>query len=131
MIDDSVWRSCHLHSWASFHPSVVHSVSKLTRGLRATLAFNISALQEQAQPETLRSSQVQYLKEELLRIPRPFGLLLDYEYAVSAKQMQGWDAVVCEAAGVVGQGVGKPHCASAASSDHAGIAALGAVVARA
>ena len=91
-------------------------MEKLTYGYRATMAFKLFALEEQAQ---LQSGQVAYLQQQLQRVPRPFSFRLGYQYAVNAQL--GRAAV--PSAGSLG-GVGGRLRAESASGDHGGLGAM-------
>ena len=79
---------------AAFFPSVVHSVEKITRGHRATLALKVY---RQNVEETCDEATVAAVTAVLSKWPLPFGLLLNHEYSVGTSDMSGLDAVLVQA----------------------------------
>ncbi|EEB98374.1 hypothetical protein MPER_02128, partial [Moniliophthora perniciosa FA553] len=91
--------------WVAFHPDVPHSVSPLTKGCRAVIAFKVFSIDSditwgsQAKEERLPK-----LAEEatsvLQQIPRPFGMILEHQYPMGTREtsLTGIDAIILAAA---------------------------------
>lgn len=93
-----VWPSTARGRWCAFYPDLVHQITPLTSGLRATMAFKILAktdqhplLQGQAHALWHRLSVQE--RQALRAQPRqhPFGLLLTHDYSLEATSLKGLD----------------------------------------
>uniref|UniRef100_A0A0W0GF99 Prolyl 4-hydroxylase alpha subunit Fe(2+) 2OG dioxygenase domain-containing protein n=2 Tax=Moniliophthora roreri TaxID=221103 RepID=A0A0W0GF99_MONRR len=96
--------SAHPGQWVAFHPDVPHSVSPLTKGCRAVIAFKIFSVDSdstwgsQAKEEHLPklAEEVTSVLEE---IPRPFGMILEHQYPMGTREasLAGIDAIMLAA----------------------------------
>jgi hypothetical protein len=83
-------------SWVAFHPDVPHTVSEISRGHRAVIAFKIfhsgASIDEQKDDAEIRVEA--RLKAVLQNIPPPFGILLKHMYHLGVSQLNGFDAML-------------------------------------
>ena len=70
------WWSSRLHGWCAFFPSVVHRVTRISEGFRATLAFKLYSTE--TTPLQATSAQLADITRSLSTIAKPFGLLLQH-----------------------------------------------------
>lgn len=89
-----IWGVADVGSWCAFYPSVLHEIEAGSKkGYRVTLAFKIY---HRGEGGTINSSVA--LEEFLRGLPRPFGVLLDFQYSIGTKELNGGDAQLMKAA---------------------------------
>ncbi|KAJ7211569.1 hypothetical protein GGX14DRAFT_623078 [Mycena pura] len=98
--NDGRWtrHTAHLGSWIAFYPDVDHSVQELARGYRAVIAFKIfrqhTDIPEVPADATLRGK----IKDVLMKLQKPYGMLLRHRYSAGTAELNGVDAVLYAAA---------------------------------
>ncbi|OJT06393.1 hypothetical protein TRAPUB_2767, partial [Trametes pubescens] len=89
-------------SWCAFYPDVLHSVTKLSGGYRAVIAFKIfrtsSSATELGDSDTQRAAEVRRRVEEVVsQLEAPYGILLEHKYCLGTDEFSGFDGLLVNA----------------------------------
>ncbi|KAJ7479999.1 hypothetical protein B0H11DRAFT_1263540 [Mycena galericulata] len=94
--------NARLGSWVAFYPDVDHSVREIASGYRAVIGFKIFR-QHLDTPEVPADVALRgKIKNVLMRLHEPYGILLQHHYSAGTAELNGLDAALYAAAGESG-----------------------------
>jgi hypothetical protein len=93
--------AAHVGSWIAFYPDVDHAVRDIVSGYRAVIAFKIFR-ERLDTPEVPAEVMSRKTKAVLMRLQKPYGILLRHQYSAGTAELNGSDASLYAAAGETG-----------------------------